>query len=124
MRAAVLANMAFRRPEVQREIRGLGGVELLLSQCQARAVVMNICQGQGRGRGQGQVQGHKSGQGHSGSRSVHTATVFLFAAHARFDVWAFVAEGHLDWLCAALTAVHISADCARFNGISGLLVGA
>ena len=33
--AAVLANMAHRRPAVQREIRRLGGVELLLSQCQA-----------------------------------------------------------------------------------------
>ena len=33
--AAVLGNMAFRRPAVQRKIQQLGGVELLLSQCQA-----------------------------------------------------------------------------------------
>ena len=35
VRMVVLANMAFRRPSIQREIRRLGGVELLLSQCQA-----------------------------------------------------------------------------------------
>lgn len=35
VRIAVLANMAFRRPSVQQQIRQLGGVELLLSQCQA-----------------------------------------------------------------------------------------
>ena len=42
MRIAVLANMAFRQPIVQQQIRQLGGVELLLSQCQASTVLIMI----------------------------------------------------------------------------------
>ena len=42
VRIAVLANMAFRQPIVQQQIRQLGGVELLLSQCQASTVLIMI----------------------------------------------------------------------------------
>ena len=39
---ALLANLCFRRPAVQHKVQQLGGVELILSQCQVQQLLMTL----------------------------------------------------------------------------------